>query len=81
MPSSGARSGTTPSRAARGAGTGTVGPLPLACGHATHTPEPVVVFPGGRKLYQCPGGCGLVSTRRKRGGDTEQGYNHVREVL
>lgn len=60
MPSSGARSGTRPSRSERGAGDGKVGATPLACGHETHG-GPLVT--GAKTLYSCPEGCGLV--RRK----------------
>ena len=42
MPSSGARSGTKPSRSERGAGSGRVGATALACGHETHD-APVVM--------------------------------------
>jgi hypothetical protein len=58
MPSSGARSGTKPSRNDRGQGDGTVGATDLACGHATHD-EHIVSGPSG-KLWRCPEGCGLV---------------------
>lgn len=63
MPSSGARSGTNPSRSGRGAGDGRIGGRELKCGHRTEE-EPVTVFPGGRKLYRCPEGCGLVKPKR-----------------
>lgn len=66
MPASGARSGTRPSRADRGAGTGRIGPTPLACGHHTHALEPVTRI-GRRPVYHCPHGCGLQDTApRKR---------------
>jgi hypothetical protein len=35
----------------------------LTCGHSTED-EPIVVYPGGRKLYRCPEGCGLVKGKR-----------------
>lgn len=66
MPSSGARSGTRPSRNDRGAG---VGDLPrtvlLACGHETFA-SPVIT--GTVTKYACPDGCGLVkkSTRKAK---------------
>ena len=62
MPSSGARSGTSPSRAERGAGSGALsGWLVLACGHRVASDAtPAVVFADRRKLYHCPElGCGL----------------------
>lgn len=62
MPSSGARSGTRPSRAGRGGGRGDVGATPLACSHETHL-GPVARGQGSLRLYLCPQGCGLV--RRK----------------
>lgn len=65
MPTSGARSGTQPSRSDRGAGTGRIGPLTLRCGHHTHDDEPVVVYPSGRRLYRCPNGCGLQTARTR----------------
>lgn len=58
-PSSGARSGTKPSRSDRRGGSGRVGPILLKCGHETHALEPVAIFPDRRKLYSCPNGCGL----------------------
>jgi len=63
MPSSGARSGTKPSRSTRGAGDGSISGKPLKCGHFTDD-EPVVFYPGGRKLFRCPEGCGLVKGKR-----------------
>ena len=62
MPSSGASSGTQPSRSSRGAGDGSPTGLELKCGHRTDD-EPVVVYPGGRKLWRCPEGCGLVKKK------------------
>jgi hypothetical protein len=59
-PSSGARSGTNPSRSERGAGDGRVGSTKLRCGHETDEP-PVVT--GQKTLYRCPEGCGFVKKR------------------
>lgn len=61
MPSSGARSGTRPNRP-KAAGDGRVGAAKLKCGHETHG-LPIAVYPGGRKLYRCPDGCGLQRSR------------------
>jgi hypothetical protein len=63
MPSSGARSGTRPSRPGP-VGRGRVGGLMLRCGHLTHQAEPTVrTFEIRKALYTCPDGCGLQ--RRK----------------
>lgn len=62
MPSSGARSGTKPSRSTRGAGSGATGGTTLACGHTDHRP-PVAIYPSGRTLHRCPTGCGLQDRR------------------
>lgn len=63
-PNSGARSGTKPSRRERGAGDGRLlAPVKLACGHEGPA-EPVAVFPGGRRMYACPKGCGLQKGTR-----------------
>ena len=53
MPSSGARSGTPPSRD-RSAGDGSADPGPpmLKCGHQADS-EPVIVFPANKKRYWC----------------------------
>jgi hypothetical protein len=51
MPSSGARSGTRPSRSERGAGTGRVGPTLLACDHPA--PSRPSYHRGGRAFYWC----------------------------
>lgn len=60
MPASGARSGTKPSRAGRGGGSGRPAGLPLLCGHDT-TAAATASFTDTRKnLFQCPQGCGLV---------------------
>ena len=64
MPSSGARSGTKPSRTGRGAGDGSVGPTLLRCGHETHKP-PLVT--GAKTLWSCPEGCGLQRRKGSRG--------------
>ena len=64
MPSSGARSGTKPSRAGRGAGTGRMGPTKLECGHETWE-QGVARFASGSRLYRCPEGCGLVEAQRR----------------
>lgn len=37
----------------------------LECGHGTDA-QPVSIFPGGRKLYRCPEGCGLGKPVRKK---------------
>lgn len=63
MPSSGARSGTRPSRNDRGAGDGRSSQVALKCGHGTYM-EPVWVSPDGTKTYRCPDGCGLVKGKR-----------------
>ena len=59
-PSSGARSGTKPSRSGRGAGDGSVArEILLVCGHRIAPVEPVVSGPHG-KLYRCDvPACGL----------------------
>jgi hypothetical protein len=36
----------------------------LACGHYAVT-NPVVIYPSGRKMYQCPEGCGLQKGRAR----------------
>lgn len=64
MPSSGARSGTSPSRSERGAGDGRVGGRPLLCGHVTHAADPVAGS-GRRSLWRCPEGCGLYKQKLK----------------
>jgi len=58
-PSSGARSGTVPSRSQRGAGDGRMSTTThkLSCGHQTFE-APVSAGPSG-KWYRCPEGCGL----------------------
>lgn len=59
MPSSGARSGTKPSRKGRGAGDGAVmEKMKLACGHWVSQPQVLAVKANGTKLYSCPE-CGL----------------------
>lgn len=63
MPSSGARSGTNPSRSERGAGTGGPAAVKLKCGHETYD-EYIVKYPGGQTVYRCPEGCGLVKRKR-----------------
>jgi hypothetical protein len=35
----------------------------LECGHATRS-SAIVVFSNGRRLYDCPEGCGLQDCRR-----------------
>lgn len=35
----------------------------LLCGHFA-TSNPVAIYPGGRKLYDCPRGCGLQKAKR-----------------
>jgi len=53
MPSSGARSGTPPSRAGRGAGTGKIEEtILLKCGHQAEA-EPVIVYPLNSRRYWC----------------------------
>jgi hypothetical protein len=53
MPSSGARSGTIPSRSNRGAGNGHVGVRHLTCGHLSPG-QPLLRPPGtGHPLYWC----------------------------
>jgi len=61
MPSSGARSGTKPSRSERGAGRGKTGDAvyQLRCGHDSPMGEPVITKAGGDRLWFCPEGCGL----------------------
>lgn len=54
MPSSGARSGTRPSRRERGAGDGRVGPTRMRCGCELNSPEEVSRYPGGKRIYRCP---------------------------
>jgi len=61
-PSSGARSGTSPGRTDRGAGTGRIGPTILSCGHAANA-EPLARSSSGRKLYYCLECCGLKGKR------------------
>lgn len=63
MPSSGARSGTRPSRNDRGAGDGGTSGVQLKCGHVTFD-EYIVKYPGGQTVYRCPEGCGLVKRKR-----------------
>lgn len=60
-PSSGARSGTKPSRTGRGAGNGRVAVLvPLKCGHAIPANvTPMASTHNGRRMYVCPEGCSL----------------------
>lgn len=36
----------------------------LECGHGTDSP-PVTIFPGGKKMYRCPDGCGLMKGVRR----------------
>jgi hypothetical protein len=62
MPSSGARSGTRPSRRSRGAGDGKIGPntVTLSCGHTTNRPP---LTSGAKTLYSCPEGCGLKAAK------------------
>lgn len=63
MPSSGARSGTEPSRATRGAGTGTIsGPTRLRCGHGTYL-QPVATR-SRVEYFDCPAGCGIIKAVR-----------------
>lgn len=63
-PSSGARSGTVPSRSSRGAGTGALtGPIKLKCGHSTYL-FPVATRQGKVELFDCPAGCGIVKRKR-----------------
>jgi hypothetical protein len=70
MPAAGARSGTRPSRAARGAGSGTIGDrIGLTCGHTTD--EQPIAKGQTFALYQCPRGCGLVK-RAPRARTTER---------
>jgi hypothetical protein len=63
VPSSGARSGTHPSRTARGAGDGTPAwrAVSLACGHET-SGEPLAQV-GAKRIYVCPEGCGISRGR------------------
>ncbi len=59
MPSSGARSGTTPSRP-RPAGSGRVGKRVLTCGHeARGNPQICRPGAGNRDRYWCPSCCGF----------------------
>jgi hypothetical protein len=68
MPSSGARSGTAPSRSERGAGTGSLGSYRLTCGHPATGSEAVVATPNAMdSLWRCSQGCGLMK-RHPRGG-------------
>lgn len=62
MPSSGARSGTRPSRSERGAGTGAPEGRELACGHKTFD-EHISSAPNGGKRWRCPEGCGIVRAK------------------
>ena len=55
MPSSGARSGTRPSRLIRGAGDGRVmRRRSLRCGHSVDAEAQPVAVAGGRRWYSCP---------------------------
>lgn len=54
MPSSGARSGTRPSRSERGAGTGRVGKWLLACGCEVDELDLVSTKPNGVRIFRCP---------------------------
>ncbi len=66
MPSSGARSGTPPSRNDRGAGRGGMDPGPpmLRCGHQADSVDPVVVFPAQKKRYWCEECRSLVAAKK-----------------
>lgn len=66
MATSGARSGTRPGRGNRGAGSGTVGPTALGCGHETHLEAAVTKRGPIGQLYLCPHGCGLVKRATRR---------------
>lgn len=35
----------------------------LRCGHTTPAVHAVAIYPNGRKLYNCPEGCGLQQAR------------------
>jgi hypothetical protein len=35
----------------------------LVCGHGTDD-QPVAIYPGGRKMFRCPDGCGLQKAKR-----------------
>lgn len=77
MPSSGARSGTRPSRSSRGAGDGSISPgIALACGH-TASGAPVVAFATGRKLYRCDT-CGTLQDTATR--SSPDGSNHTEDA-
>ena len=52
MPSSGARSGTIPSRAARGAGNGRITLAKLTCGHLS-PPVPAFRAAGRHPMFWC----------------------------
>jgi len=65
VPSSGARSGTKPNRPSA-AGDGSIGRgVELKCGHVADGEE-ITRYPGGRRVYRCPEGCGLIDAKRKR---------------
>lgn len=60
MPSSGARSGTRPSRSERGAGDGSIPINPkLVCGHEAESRFAVATYPSGKQIFRCREGCGL----------------------
>lgn len=64
MPSSGARSGTKPSRNDRGAGDGRLeGRRSLACGHGCPSGQLPIMVGNGKTFYVCPDGCGVVRAK------------------
>lgn len=66
MPSSGARSGTRPSRNdGRGAGDGRVGARrSLVCGHGIPMEQIPIMLGGGSRWYSCPVCLTVVKARR-----------------
>lgn len=40
------------------------GETPLVCGHTTKG-QPIATFADGRKMFECPKGCGLVHMKRR----------------
>jgi hypothetical protein len=65
MPSSGARSGTKPSRSGRGAGDGRVAILvPLVCGHDMPAEKTPIATSRTDRFYVCSSGCGVQKAKR-----------------